>query len=143
VQGWEPLLRRAVARGLPMVCGNPDLARVSRDGTLFEAPGLVARRYQELGGEVHLHGKPDPRIYRTCLRHLPPGAARVVAVGDSLHHDILGANRAGLRSLLIAGGVHRDELGCGSGELPDPARARALFERAGAVPDLVAPAFAW
>lgn len=143
VRGWEPLLRRAVARGLPLVCGNPDLARVSRDGTLLEAPGLVARRYQELGGEVHLHGKPDSRIYRTCLRHLPAGAACVVAVGDSLHHDILGAKRAGLRSLLVAGGVHRDELGCRLGELPDPARARALFQRAGAVPELVAPLFTW
>lgn len=143
VAGWEPLLRRAVARRLPLVCANPDLARVSRDGRLLEAPGLVARRYQALGGEVHLHGKPDPRIYRTCLRHLPAGAARVVAVGDSLHHDILGANRAGLRSLLVAGGVHREELGCQLGELPDPARARALFERAGAVPGFVAPLFTW
>ncbi len=143
VQGWEPLLRRAVARSLPMVCGNPDLARVSREGALLEAPGLVARRYQELGGEVHLHGKPDPRIYRTCQRHLPAGAARVVAVGDSLHHDILGANRAGLRSLLVAGGVHRDELDCRLAELPDPARARALFQQAGAVPDFVAPVFVW
>jgi HAD superfamily hydrolase (TIGR01459 family) len=143
VSGWEPVLRRTAARRLPMVCGNPDLARVTRDGTLLEAPGLVARRYEEIGGEVRLHGKPDSRIYRTCLRRLPARAGRVVAIGDSLHHDILGANRAGLRSLLVAGGVHREELGCRFGELPDPALARALFERTGAVPDLVAPVFGW
>ncbi len=143
VSGWEPALRRAAARRLPMVCGNPDLARVTRDGSLLEAPGLVARRYQELGGTVRLHGKPDPRIYRTCLRHLEAPVDRIVAVGDSLHHDILGARRAGLRSLLITAGVHRDELGCRFGELPDPALADALYARAGAVPDLVAATFAW
>ncbi len=143
VSGWEPALRRAVGRGLPMVCGNPDLARVTRDGSLLEAPGLVARRYQELGGTVRLHGKPDPRIYRTCLRHLQAPADRIVAVGDSLHHDILGARRAGLRSLLVAAGVHREALGCSFGELPDPAHADALYAQAGAVPDWVVATFAW
>lgn len=143
VRGWEPVLRRAVARGLPMVCGNPDLARVTPDGGLFEAPGLVARRYQELGGVARLHGKPDSRIYRTCRRHIQAPADRIVAVGDSLHHDILGGNRAGLPSLLIVAGVHREELGCRFGELPEPTRAQALFQQAGAVPDLVAASFTW
>lgn len=143
VAGWEPVLRRAAARGLPMVCGNPDIARVSRDGSLLEAPGLVARRYEALGGRVRLHGKPDARIYRTCRRHLPDSARRIVAVGDSLHHDILGANGAGLPSVLVAGGVHREALGCAFGELPDPARAAALFEEAGALPEMMVAAFVW
>ena len=143
VSGWEPALRRAVARGLPMVCGNPDLARVTADGSLLEAPGLVARRYEALGGRVRLHGKPDSRIYRTCLRHLQAPLERIMAVGDSLHHDIVGAGRAGLRSLLIAAGVHREALGCRFGELPDPAQADRVYQQAGAVPDFVAATFAW
>ena len=143
VSGWEAVLRRAVARGLPLVCGNPDLARVTRDGSLLEAPGMVARRYEALGGTVRMHGKPDPRIYRACLRPFQAAHDRNVAVGDSLDHDILGANRVGLRSLLIAAGVHREALGCRFGELPDPARADALYAQAGAVPDLVAASFAW
>jgi HAD superfamily hydrolase (TIGR01459 family) len=146
VRGWEPLLRRAISRGLPMVCGNPDLARVSRDGSLLEAPGLVARRYAELGGKVRLHGKPHPRIYRTCLQRLSRLAIdrdRVVAVGDSLHHDIVGARGAGIRGLLIAGGVHLEELGGAFGDSPDPLRAGRVFDRAAIHPDLVAPAFTW
>ena len=143
VQGWEPLLRSAAARSLPMICGNPDLARVTPDGTLLEAPGLVARRYEELGGNVRLHGKPHSRIYRTCLRHLTCDQDRVVAVGDSLHHDILGANNAGIRSLLVVGGVHLEAFGCRFGELPDARRAEQVFDREGARPDLIAPAFIW
>ena len=143
VRGWEPVLIRAAARGLPMVCGNPDLAQVTPVGMLLEATGLLAVRYAELGGAVRAHGKPSPRIYEACLRRLTCPRERIVAIGDSLPHDVLGANRAGLSSILIAGGVHREALGIAFGESPDPARCAALFKQAGAVPDHVLPSFRW
>jgi HAD superfamily hydrolase (TIGR01459 family) len=143
VRGWEPVLIRAAARGLPMVCGNPDLAQVTPAGMLLEATGLLAVRYAELGGAVRSHGKPSPRIYEACLRRLTCPRERIVAIGDSLPHDVLGANRAGLSSILIAGGVHREALGIAFGESPDPARCAALFKQAGAVPDHVLPSFRW
>jgi HAD superfamily hydrolase (TIGR01459 family) len=143
VRGWEPVLIRAAARGLPMVCGNPDLAQVTPAGTLLEATGLLAIRYAELGGTVRSHGKPSPRIYETCLRRLPCPRERIVAIGDSLPHDVLGASGAGLASILIAGGVHREALGVAFGESPDPARCAALFRQTGAVPDHVLPSFRW
>ena len=36
-------------------------------------------------------------------------------MGDSLHHDIRGANSAGISNLFIMGGIHGDELGVGAG----------------------------
>ena len=39
-------------------------------------------------------------------------------VGDSLLHDIAGANAAGIDSILVAGGIHAGELG-----VPDAAAA--------------------
>ncbi len=143
VRGWEPVLIRAAARGLPMVCGNPDLAQVTPAGTLLEATGLLAVRYAELGGAVRSHGKPSPRIYQTCLRRMTCPQERIVAIGDSLQHDVLGASGAGLASILVAGGVHREALGIAFGESPDPARCAALFAQAGAVPDHVVPSFRW
>jgi HAD superfamily hydrolase (TIGR01459 family) len=143
VRGWEPVLIRAAARGLPMVCGNPDLAQVTPAGTLLEATGLLAVRYAELGGAVRSHGKPSPRIYETCLQRLTCPRERIVAIGDSLQHDVLGARGVGLASILVAGGVHREALGITFGESPDPARCAALFEEAGAVPDHVVPSFRW
>jgi HAD superfamily hydrolase (TIGR01459 family) len=143
VRGWEPVLIRAAARGLPMVCGNPDLAQVTPAGTLLEATGLLAVRYAELGGAVRSHGKPSPRIYETCLQRLTCPRERIVAIGDSLQHDVLGARGVGLASILVAGGVHREALGITIGESPDPARCAALFEEAGAVPDHVVPSFRW
>ena len=143
VSGWQAVMNRAVARGLPMVCGNPDLAQVTPGGTLLEAVGLLAVRYAELGGQVRSHGKPSPRIYEACLERVSCERERIVAVGDSLPHDVLGASGVGLASILVASGVHREELGIAFGESPDPARCAALFEQAGVVPDHVVPSFRW
>jgi len=36
--------------------------------------------------------------------------AEVVHVGDSLHHDIQGANAAGIDSIWVTGGIHKNEI---------------------------------
>lgn len=140
---WEPTLQRAAARGLPMVCGNPDIARVSASGELLEAPGLLASRYAALGGDVRLHGKPSPRIYATCLRGLPYPRQRIAAVGDSLLHDVAGAAGVGLPSVLVASGVHRDALGIAFGDTPAAAACEHLYAQTHARPDFLVPAFRW
>lgn len=140
---WEPTLQRAAQRRLPMVCGNPDLARVSAAGELLEAPGLLASRYAALGGDVRLHGKPSPRIYDTCLRALPYPRQRIAGIGDSLLHDVAGAAGVGLPSVFIASGVHRDALGIDCGQMPDPATCERLYTQAGAWPDYLVPSFRW
>ncbi len=143
VEAYEDLLRAAARRGLPMVCANPDIVRAGPHG-LHPAPGMVARRYEELGGTVRYHGKPHRPIYQTCLDAL--GCAdlrRVVAVGDSLEHDIAGAAGAEISSALIAGGIHAAELGIAHGETPTRAAVATLLAAAPARPDFVVPAFVW
>ena len=142
VAGWASLLERARARGLPMICGNPDLHRASPDGGLQEAPGSVARAYEALGGRVHYHGKPEPRIYRHCLAALGLDPGRVLAIGDSLQHDIAGAHAAGIASALVASGIHRADIAWNGGT-PTPASCEALFATAGLVPAYVLPSFRW
>ena len=143
VADYKPLLAAGAARHLPMICANPDLTRVSPGG-LVDAPGVLARRYERLGGEVFHHGKPHPAIYQSCLEALPVGArGKVVAVGDSIEHDVLGAVRAGLRSAFVAGGVHVADLVTAWGKLPEPAVWRRFLEGAIARPDYLLPAFVW
>ncbi|MCV9936938.1 TIGR01459 family HAD-type hydrolase [Boseaceae bacterium BT-24-1] len=133
VAGWTDLLKAAGERRLPMVCANPDLHRASSDGGLQEAPGLVARAYEQLGGTVRYHGKPEPRIYRTCLARLGLERSRVVAIGGSLEHDIAGAEAAGLDSVFIGGGIHRGDISWDGGTM-DAASCLALFASAGQTP---------
>lgn len=139
----EPALAAAAARRLPMVCANPDFTRPSPQG-LLDAAGVLARRYEALGGEVFYHGKPHPPIYGSCLETLA-GCARdkVVAVGDSIEHDVLGAARAGLRCAFCAGGIHAAELEASWGRLPTPAAWSRFIEGAIARPDFLLPAFVW
>lgn len=142
VADYEPELREGIARRLPMICANPDTARFTPQG-LTEAPGVLALRYEALGGRVFFHGKPHPPIYRSCLEALGCRPEKVVAIGDSAGHDVLGASRVGIRSALIPGGVHAAELGVEWGQLPAPQAWRAFAAHAPAQPDYLLAAFTW
>lgn len=139
---YDNELREGLARGLPMVCANPDTARFTPQG-LTEAQGVLARRYEALEGRVFYHGKPHPPIYRSCLEALGCRPEKVVAIGDSADHDVLGAARVGIRSALIPGGVHGAELGVAWGELPAPQAWRRFAANAPARPDYLLAAFNW
>jgi HAD superfamily hydrolase (TIGR01459 family) len=101
-------LATAARDGIPALCANPDRYMLSPAG-LLPAPGAIADLYAELGGNVAFTGKPYPDIYRFALG-LAPGVAkeRILAIGDSIEHDIAGAARFGLPSALIRTGVLAD-----------------------------------
>lgn len=142
LEHYEPLLRAARARNLPMVCANPDFVSVTPEGELVICPGAVARRYEEIGGTVRWHGKPNGAVYETC-RALYPEARQPLGIGDSLHHDIAGAAAAGIDSLFVAGGIHAAALGIVRGEMPAEERLEELFAETGQRPDHVIPTFRW
>ena len=142
VEQYEQLLHAALARGLPMVCANPDLVVVSM-GRRAICAGAVAQRYEALGGSVRWHGKPFRPVYETCFAAL--GIAdkrRILAVGDSLRTDIAGANGAGIASLLVTGGIHAEEFGLVGGQ-PDLDRLIEAVAASGHRPDAVIAHFRW
>lgn len=139
---YQAELQAGLGRGLPMVCANPDIARITPAG-LIEAPGVLAQRYEMLGGAVMYHGKPHRAIYSSCLAALGCLADKVIAIGDSVEHDVLGAVRVGIRSALIPGGVHGPELGVAWGQMPSPQRWQAFAAHAPAQPDYLLRAFNW
>lgn len=102
-------LRAAYDRRLELVVSNPDLVAMRPDGLFNVCPGSVAKAYEEMGGIVHWHGKPQREIYTMC-KELVGGWNNAIAVGDSLEHDIAGANTAGVSSLFITSGIHATEL---------------------------------
>ena len=143
VAQYQPLLDRALARDLPMVCANPDLV-VVHEGRRVICAGAVALRYEEMGGRVRWHGKPFPSVYTTCFALL--GIAdrrRILAVGDSLRTDIAGANAAGIDSLLVSGGIHAEEFGLADGQEPDLRRLTDGIRASGHSPSAVIARFRW
>ena len=133
-------LRECEARGLPMLCANPDIHVTLPTGQRGHMPGLVARLYEELGGAVTYYGKPHPPAFAACLELLGTEVdpSRVLMVGDSLAHDVAGANAAGIHSLFVTGGIHEEECG----DLRPEALERA-FDTHDARPTYTAGAFVW
>ena len=148
-EAYRDELVQARELGLPMLCANPDRIIVRADGTVVDCAGALADLYAALGGAVQSFGKPLRPTYDACLarmRHwlpdLVPGA--VLAIGDSLTTDIRGAQAAGFRTALIAGGIHGRDLGLQDpGERLHPERVAVLTARVGVRPDAVLPAFRW
>lgn len=110
---YRDRLRTAADRGLPMVCANPDI-QVNWGGRLMWCAGALAEIYESFGGSVVYGGKPYPPIYQLAGKAVekargagaPP--PRLLAIGDGLNTDILGANKAGIDALLVVGdgGLH-------------------------------------
>ena len=109
-------------------------------------PGrLMARYVTRFGGAAHPVGKPYPYIYEEALRRCAP-AGRVLAVGDSMAHDVAGANRAGVDSALVCWGIHAADVGVAPGSAAVPLDAARLTAFLAAFeprdrPTFVLPAF--
>ena len=109
VADYEPQLRQLAERKVRMHCLNPDRL-VIRGGVPEACAGALADVYEALGGRVEWYGKPHEAIYRHAL-HLGgnPTADQVLAIGDSLQTDILGAARMGFDCIFVTGGIHAGE----------------------------------
>ena len=124
-EAFPPLLPRlddalsAVCRALEagrtprLVLLNPDLMYPRGDGgfglTAGSLAGMLeaawALRFPEAPPRFVRLGKPHAPIFAEAVRR--SGTHDAVLFGDQLETDILGANRAGLASALVLGGVSR------------------------------------
>jgi putative hydrolase of the HAD superfamily len=103
--GWAvfedavPAVRRARAVGLPVVVltngeENQQRRKLGRLGLAHEIDLLVASSMMPAG-------KPDPRAFRHAVDLIGVDAGEAMMVGDSLPIDVLGAQAAGLRAVLV------------------------------------------
>jgi HAD superfamily hydrolase (TIGR01459 family) len=108
-RAYLPDLERWADRDVHMHCLNPDRL-VVRGGVPEACAGAIADLYQGLGGRVTWYGKPHEAIYLHAL-HLAgnPPRDEVLAVGDGLQTDILGAARMGFDAVFVSGGIHAGE----------------------------------
>ena len=107
---YIPLLSEAITNNLPFVCANPDFETVENNsGELIICMGTVAALYENMGGKTIILGKPSKEIYIESTKKIPNiNKSRILAIGDSLSHDIKGAIDFGVDSLLITStGIHQ------------------------------------
>ena len=106
-EDYREEFRRAVARGIPMLCANPD-KQVRIGGKLYWCAGALADIYEDLGGQVIYPGKPYAPIYQLAIARLselksPP--RRILCIGDSPATDVRGARLQGYDSLYVGTGL--------------------------------------
>ncbi len=106
---YLPEIEAMAARGVVMHCLNPDLV-VVRGGVREACAGAIADLYEGLGGNVLWYGKPHATIYEHALGLAGnPDKSKVVAIGDALPTDVLGAARQGIDCIFVTGGIHAGE----------------------------------
>jgi glycerol-1-phosphatase len=123
----ERLIDSMIRESRPVIVCNPDLTAPYPDALSIE-PGWSAHLLADATAvEPVFLGKPFPDIYEIALSgldHIPRD--RVIAVGDTIHTDVLGAHAAGIKSLLVETGFTRGQ------------DAIALMEEAGITADFIA-----
>jgi HAD superfamily hydrolase (TIGR01459 family) len=135
-----------LGRNLPLIVANPDRV-VEHGDRIIYCGGAVADLYEARGGRILMAGKPYRPIYERALglaekaagRALDP--SRVLAIGDSVRTDAIGAANFGIDLLFITGSIHAEELDA-FGQ-PDPAAIRALVAPSGATLAGFMPRLAW
>jgi len=95
--------------GVVMHCLNPDRV-VIHCGRREACAGALADVYEELGGRVTWYGKPHRAIYDHA-RSLAgnPSLNQMLAIGDGLPTDMLGAARYGIDAVYVSHGIHAGE----------------------------------
>ncbi|MDB5538409.1 MAG: family HAD-type hydrolase [Devosia sp.] len=135
-----------LSRNLPLIAANPDRV-VEHGDRLIYCGGALADLYEARGGMIVMVGKPYKPIYTEALRLADKAAgksldrSRILAIGDSVRTDAIGAAGAGLDLLFITGSIHAAELDAFG--KPDPEAIRALVGPSGANVAGFMPRLAW
>lgn len=97
------------AADIVMHCLNPDRI-VHHAGTIEACAGALGDAYEAAGGHVEWYGKPHATIYHHALGLAgDPPPHTVLAIGDSLRTDMLGAARSGFDAVFVQSGIHAGE----------------------------------
>jgi HAD superfamily hydrolase (TIGR01459 family) len=124
-EDYMQLLNNLKERALPFICANPDMV-VKHGDRMRWCAGALARKYEEIGGETIIIGKPNRPVYEHAHARLNKVAqadldkSRILAIGDGINTDIAGAHGYGLDVVYISAGIHAVEYGGDDGNSDNP-----------------------
>ena len=106
--GWRQLAEASYALqanggNIPWVATNTDWTVPTARGTAPGNGALVSAVHLAVGRLPVFAGKPEVAIFEEALRRF--GGTKPLFLGDRLDTDILGANRAGIDSVLVLTGI--------------------------------------
>jgi 4-nitrophenyl phosphatase len=104
---WQKLAMATInlRGGARFIGTNPDLSFPTERGIAHGNGAILAALTAASGVKPVIIGKPFPALYQMALRQMGIPKSRVAALGDRLETDILGARKAGIKSILVLTGV--------------------------------------
>ncbi|MDW8326761.1 MAG: HAD-IIA family hydrolase [Anaerolineales bacterium] len=104
---WDKLATATlnIRAGAMFIGTNPDRTIPVEQGIVHGNGAILAALQTATGVAPIVIGKPEPTMYQIAMQRLGTVPAATIAIGDRLDTDILGAVRAGLRSVLVLSGV--------------------------------------
>ena len=110
----DDILHKILQNKTPLYCVNPDIFIKKQDGSMEECAGFLAEKYKKMGGEVIYFGKPYLPIYSKVMDFFENIEKEdILAIGDGMETDILGANNFGITNALCLAGLPSFELSKG------------------------------
>jgi glycerol 3-phosphatase-2 len=107
--GWEHLAQASFALQrrpeIPWVATNTDWTIPVKAGVAPGNGALVSAVHLAVGRLATFAGKPEPEIFEVAFERFGVAPGETLMIGDRLDTDILGANRAGVRSALVLTGI--------------------------------------
>jgi len=94
-----------IQRGAAFIGTNPDLLVPAEEGLIPEAGTILAAVQAATGVQPVIIGKPAVGLFEMALQAMGSLPARTAMLGDRLETDILGGQRAGLKTILVTTGV--------------------------------------
>jgi HAD superfamily hydrolase (TIGR01450 family) len=130
---WQRTINKTInilrKTNVPVVIANSDSTYPTAENEVALATGGLAEIIEKVTGKQFIHfGKPDGQMFLYAYDKLNSGGryiskSEILMVGDTLHTDILGGNKFGLRTMLTLSGnttVHQaDDMIQTKGIIPD------------------------
>jgi len=107
--GWQALAQASFALQrrpeIPWVATNTDWTIPVEGGIAPGNGAMVSAVHLAVGRLATFAGKPEPEIFAVALERWGTPPEHTLMVGDRLDTDVLGANRAGIKSALVLTGI--------------------------------------
>lgn len=100
---------------IPMLCLNPDEIVIRGNKTEYCA-GAIGRAFEAIGGNTIYFGKPGSEIYDFAIdiasqkMGYVPSKSQILAIGDGVATDMVGATKAGIDFAFISNGIERAQI---------------------------------
>lgn len=123
---------RAVRAGAELLAAQVARIATRDDGEHLDTGGFVRLLEYATGQRARVLGKPSPDFFRLALERAGVAPQRAVMVGDDLEADVAGAQRIGVRGVLVRTGKGAQVQSDAAVTVPD-----ATIDSLTALPDLL------